>query len=73
MNVVRAINKTLKESRGDYGRLTAVERHVQRADVFDSYATNDGFDVFDRELADLGIDLEELIAHYVGRHYPWAD
>lgn len=46
MNVVRAISKTLKESRGDYSRLTLVERHVQRADVFDSYFTNDGLDGF---------------------------
>ena len=44
MNVVRAISKTLKESRGDYTRLTPVERRVQRVDVFDSYLTNDGFD-----------------------------
>ena len=46
MNVARAIGKTLKESRGDYSRLTPVERHAQRADVFDSYFTNDGFDGF---------------------------
>ena len=45
-NVVRAISKTLKESRGDYSQLTLVERHVQRADVFDSYFTNDGIDGF---------------------------
>ena len=44
MNVVRAISKTLKESGGDYTRLTAVERRVQRVDVFDSYFTNDGLD-----------------------------
>ena len=43
-NVVRAIGKTLKESRGDYARLTPVERRVQRVDVFDSYFTNDGLD-----------------------------
>lgn len=45
-NVVRTISKTLKESRGDYSQLTLVERHVQRADIFDSYFTNDGFDGF---------------------------
>ena len=46
MNVVRAISKTLKESRGDFSQLTMVERHFQRADIFDSYFTNDGIDGF---------------------------
>ncbi len=46
MNVVHAISKTLKESRGDYSQLSLVERHVQRVDVFDSYLTNDGIDGF---------------------------
>lgn len=45
-NVVQAISKTLKESRGDYSQLTPVERYVQRADVFDSYFTNDGIEGF---------------------------
>ena len=46
MNVIRAIDKTLKETRSDYGQLAPVERHVKRVDVFDSYSTNDGFDGF---------------------------
>lgn len=46
MNVVLTLNKTLKESRGDYSQLTMVERHVQRVDIFDSYFTNDGIDGF---------------------------
>jgi len=46
MNVIRALDKTLKETRSDYGQLTSVERHVKRVDVFDSYSTNDGFDGF---------------------------
>lgn len=41
-NVVLTISKTLKESRGDFNKLTLVERHVQRVDVFDSYLGNDG-------------------------------
>ena len=44
MNVIRSVDKTLQETRSDYGALTAVERHVKRIDVFDSYVTNDGFD-----------------------------
>ena len=46
LNVIRAIDKTLKESRGDYRQLTGVERHVKRVDVFDSYFGNDGIDGF---------------------------
>src|SRR5688500_19108275 len=49
MNVIRTIDRTLKESRSDYGQLTPRERYVKRVDVFDSYSTNDGFDGFFRQ------------------------
>ena len=64
MNVVRAIGRTLKESRGDYAQLTPVERRVQRVDVFDSYFTNDGLDGYfaNVPLPEVWRETEEALA-----------